>query len=226
MTLAILSAFPGAPYRQFLQEVPAVLKDRLKWPRGFVRIIDPMDPAIFLDRDGVIIENRENYVLSWEDVAFFPDALEALRHFRSSPFRIVLVTNQSAVGRGLITLQQALDLNQRVMAVVEQAGGRVDGTWMCPHAPQDHCNCRKPLPGLFHQAAAALQLDLARSFMIGDALSDLQAGRAAGVREAILVRTGRGARQARLPEAALLQPFPIFDSLAEALDHITSLIRE
>ncbi|GAP13440.1 D-alpha,beta-D-heptose 1,7-bisphosphate phosphatase [Longilinea arvoryzae] len=181
-----------------------------------------MDPAIFLDRDGVIIENREDYVLTWEDIEFFPAALEALRDFRSSPFRIVLITNQSAVGRGLITLQQALELNQRVTTTVEQAGGRLDGTWMCPHAPEDHCVCRKPRPGLLLQAAEALHLDLSRSYMIGDALSDLQAGRAAGVRETILVRTGRGARQACLPEAALLRPFPTFDSLAEALDHISS----
>lgn len=191
-------------------------------PCGFVRIIIRMEPAIFLDRDGVIIENRDEYVRSWSDVEFFPAALAALRKFSSSPFRIILVTNQSAVGRGLITLQAAEDLNRRVTAVVEQAGGRVDGTWMCPHAPQENCACRKPRPGLLLQAAGALNLDLANSYMIGDALSDLQAGRAAGVREAMLVRTGRGRRQANLPEAARLQPFPIFDSLAEALDHISS----
>lgn len=184
-----------------------------------------MDPAIFLDRDGVIIENREDYVRSWRDIAFIPAALAALREFHGSPFRIILVTNQSAVGRGLISLRQAQRLNRRVVAVVEQNGGRVDGTWMCPHAPQDQCACRKPQPGLLLQAAAALDLDLARSYMIGDALSDLQAGRAAGVREALLVRTGRGQAQAALPEAALLQPFRAFDSLAEALAHITSQSR-
>jgi D-glycero-D-manno-heptose 1,7-bisphosphate phosphatase len=184
-----------------------------------------MDAAIFLDRDGVVIENRDNYIRSWKDVEFLPVALAALRKFRSSPFRIILVTNQSAVGRGLISLKQAEELNRRVVAVIEQNGGRVDGSWMCPHAPQDHCTCRKPQPGLLLQAAAAMNLDLARSFMVGDALSDLQAGRAAGVREAMLVLTGRGQLQARLPEAALLQPFRIFDSLAEALDHITSHTR-
>jgi len=195
---------------------------RLKSPRGYLRIIDCMDPAIFLDRDGVIIENRDDYVRSWSDVEFIPAALEALRDYRSSPFRIVLVTNQSAVGRGLISLDRAQKLNQRITTVVEQAGGRVDGTWMCPHAPNENCTCRKPQPGLLLQAATALNLDMSRSYMIGDALSDLNAGRAAGVREAMLVRTGRGSRQANLPEAALLQPFRIFDSLAEALNHISS----
>lgn len=184
--------------------------------------MDRMEPAVFLDRDGVIIENRDDYVRSWSDVEFFPAALAALQSFSSSPYRIILVTNQSAVGRGLITLAQAERLNRRITAAVEHHGGRVDGTFMCPHAPQANCNCRKPRPGLLLQAAEALNLDLSRSFMIGDALSDLQAGRAAGVREAMLVRTGRGIRQAGLPEATLLQPFRAFDSLAEALDHISS----
>lgn len=184
-----------------------------------------MEPAVFLDRDGVIIENREDYVRCWDDVAFFPAALAALREFRNSPFRIILITNQSAVGRGLITLPQADELNRRVIAEIEQAGGRVDGAWMCPHAPHENCACRKPRPGLLLQAAQAMDLDLARSYMIGDALSDVQAGRAAGVREALLVRTGRGQNQARLPEAALLQPFAVFDSLAEALAHISSQIK-
>jgi len=196
--------------------------NQIESPRGFVRIMDRMEPAVFLDRDGVIIENRDDYVRSWSDVEFFPAALAALQSFSSSPYRIILVTNQSAVGRGLITLAQAERLNRRITAAVKASGGRVDGTFMCPHAPQANCNCRKPRPGLLLQAAEALNLDLSRSFMIGDALSDLQAGRAAGVREAMLVRTGRGIRQAGLPEATLLQPFRAFDSLAEALDHISS----
>ena len=197
-------------------------RNQIQTPRGFVRIMEHMEPAVFLDRDGVIIENRDDYVRSWSDVEFFPAALAALQSFSSSPYRIILVTNQSAVGRGLITLAQAEHLNWRIIAAVKKHGGRVDGAFMCPHAPQARCDCRKPRPGLLLQAAEALSLDLSRSFMIGDALSDLQAGRAAGVREAMLVRTGRGLQQASLPEAALLQPFRVFDSLAEALDHISS----
>lgn len=182
-----------------------------------------MDPAIFLDRDGVIIENREDYVRSWSDVAFIPAALKALHAAHNSPYKIVLVTNQSAIGRGLITLEQAEEINQRVVAAVTASGGRVDATFMCPHTPQEGCNCRKPLPGLFLQAAEKLNLDLSRSFMVGDALSDLQAGRTAGVREAMLVQTGRGQAQMHLTEAALLQPFHIFDSLSDAFDHILFL---
>lgn len=183
-----------------------------------------MNAAIFLDRDGVIIENRDQYVLGWEDVAFIPEALEALRNICNSPFRIVLVTNQSAVGRGLITLETVLEINRRVVEHVQAAGGRIDGTWICPHSPEENCSCRKPKPGLLLQAASAMNLNLSHSFMVGDALSDLQAGWAAGVREAILVRTGRGTHQSRLPQVADLPPFHTFDTLAEALIHICSQV--
>jgi len=183
-----------------------------------------MDAAIFLDRDGVIIENRDQYVRCWEDVAFIPAAIDALCSIRDTPFRIVLVTNQSAVGRGLITLEAALEINRRVIDHIQAMGGRIDGTWMCPHAPEANCSCRKPKPGLLLQAASAMNLDLSRSFMVGDALSDLQAGWAAGVREAILVRTGRGNHQSQLPQVAELPPFHTFDNLAEALVHICSQV--
>jgi D-glycero-D-manno-heptose 1,7-bisphosphate phosphatase len=179
-----------------------------------------MEAALFLDRDGVIIENCANYVRSCDDVAFLPAALAALRKAFASPYKIIIVTNQSAIGRGIITMAQAQIINQNIVSEIKKAGGRVDAVFMCPHTPQDQCDCRKPRPGLLLQAADQHKLDLSRSFMIGDSLADLLAGRAAGVRESILVRTGRGAVQAALPEALLLQPFPVFDSLYEALESI------
>lgn len=176
-----------------------------------------MHPAIFLDRDGVIIENRASYVRSWSDVSILPGALDALARIRSSPFKIVIVTNQSAIGRGILPIQVAQEINQRVVEAIERAGGRVDGVYMCPHAPGEDCACRKPKPGLLVQAAQALRLDLGQSLMVGDALSDVMAGQAAGVREAVLVRTGRGASQAQLPVPTGLKPFLIYNSLADVL---------
>ncbi len=174
-----------------------------------------MRPALFLDRDGVIIENRDQYVRSWDDVAFLPGALDALAALRGSRYALVIVTNQSAVGRGIITLAEADAINRRVVAEIEKNGGRVDGVFVCPHAPADACDCRKPRPGLLLQAAAALDLDLSQSVMVGDAISDLLAGQNAGIRRTFLVRTGRGAAQALLPEAADLQPFQICDALRD-----------
>jgi D-glycero-D-manno-heptose 1,7-bisphosphate phosphatase len=93
----------------------------------------------------------------------------------------------------------------------------VDGTYICPHAPNQECDCRKPKPGLLFQAARELSIDLSRSLLIGDALSDVGAGKAARLKLSILVKTGLGAQQALLPEASSLKPFPIYDTLSDAL---------
>jgi D-glycero-D-manno-heptose 1,7-bisphosphate phosphatase len=179
-----------------------------------------MHPALFLDRDGVIIENRPDYVRSWSDVVIFPHALDAMARLNSSPSKIIIVTNQSAVGRGLIPLSDAYEINTRLIAQIERAGGRVDGVWMCPHAPEDECDCRKPRPGLLLQAAATHSIDLNHSILIGDALSDLEAGRSAGIPLNILVRTGRGADQEKLASPFLLNKSNTYDNLADALDHL------
>lgn len=171
-------------------------------------------PAVFLDRDGVIIENRDRYVRAWADVAFLPGALAALARLRRAPLAVVIVTNQSAVGQGLLSRADADAINAGVLAAIRAAGGRVDAVYLCPHTDADGCDCRKPAPGLLRRAAADLDLDLSRSVLIGDALSDLAAGRAAGVGRVALVRTGRGAAQERL---AAGQRLDVFDNLADAL---------
>lgn len=178
-------------------------------------------PAIFLDRDGVIIENRANYVRTWEDVEIYPQALQALSAVQQTPYKIILVTNQSAVGRGIISLTEAQAINKRLVEVVQKENGRVDDVFMCPHAPADQCHCRKPQPGMLLQAAAKHQIDCHQSYMIGDALTDLQAGQAAGIPNIILLRTGRGLAQSQLA-AANLYPFTLFDTLLEAITHIIS----
>ncbi|MEZ4646269.1 MAG: HAD-IIIA family hydrolase [Chloroflexota bacterium] len=177
-------------------------------------------PAIFLDRDGVIIENRANYVRSWDDVEIYPQALQALTAVAHSPYKIIIVTNQSAVGRGIISLETAHTINEQLLQIIRMGNGRVDGVFMCPHAPEAQCHCRKPQPGLLLQAAAQHNIDLSESYMIGDALSDLQAGLAAGVPNVILLRTGRGQKQAQLPAAANFHPITLCDTLGDALSHI------
>src|SRR4030067_60755 len=107
-------------------------------------IIPIIQPAIFLDRDGVLIENRSSYVLRWEDVEIYPQALAALAQASSSSYKIILITNQSAVGRAIIELETALEINLRLVQKIEETGGRIDGVFMCPHKPEDHCECRKP----------------------------------------------------------------------------------
>ena len=119
----------------------------------FSGIIHAMFPAIFLDRDGVIIENVPAYVRSWADVSIFPQAVQALVRLNHSPYKIVIVTNQAGIGKGLFSQAEAESINQRLIGEIERAGGRIDGVFMCPHTPNDGCDCRKPKPGLFMQAA-------------------------------------------------------------------------
>jgi D-glycero-D-manno-heptose 1,7-bisphosphate phosphatase len=179
-----------------------------------------MNPAIFLDRDGVIIENRSNYVRSWDDVYIYPQALKALVEFSKLPFYIVIVTNQSAIGRGIITKQEADAINDRLVNEIGAAGGRIDAVYICPHAPADNCQCRKPEPGFFLQAAQEFPLSLNNSVMVGDALTDLMAAEAAGIAQRILVRTGRGEQQLQLNEASSLSPYLIYDTLLETFKHL------
>jgi D-glycero-D-manno-heptose 1,7-bisphosphate phosphatase len=179
-----------------------------------------MNPAIFLDRDGVIIENCPDYVRSWDDVQIYPQALEALKKVSRLPYSVVIVTNQSAVGRGIVSLSTAWAINEQLIEEVSMVGGRIDGAYMCPHAPWEACECRKPEPGLFFQAAKDLNLDMTKSLMVGDALSDLIAARSANVARLALVRTGRGAQQEQLVEANYIESLNVYDELAQALENL------
>lgn len=183
-------------------------------------IATPGVPALFLDRDGVIIKNRTDHVRSWDDVVFFPQALMALAQIRNWPGKIVIVTNQSVVGHGLISLPMANAINERLVQEIERMGGRIDAVYLCPHTSADDCQCRKPRPGMLHQAARALGIDMQRSIMIGDALTDLSAGRAAGVGQVVLVQTGRGRQQLRHAGVADMAPFLTYATLAEALQRL------
>jgi D-glycero-D-manno-heptose 1,7-bisphosphate phosphatase len=181
-----------------------------------------MLPAVFLDRDGVLIENRADYVRDWSQVAIFPNIFSALASLRLAGYKIVLVTNQSAIGRGLISLQTANEINQKLVDVIQSQGGHVDAIYLCPHHPEEGCLCRKPKPGLLLQAAEELSLDLSRSWMIGDAWSDLLAGQAAKLHGVAMVRTGRGNEQLLQPKPEEVGAFHIFNSISEAAQAILS----
>jgi D-glycero-D-manno-heptose 1,7-bisphosphate phosphatase len=179
-----------------------------------------MNSAVFLDRDGVIIQNRSAYVRCWEDVEFLPVALQALYLLSQSAYKIIIITNQSAVGRGIISMAQANEINDLIIQQISEAGGRVDGLYVCPHSPSENCPCRKPKPGLILQAAEELMIDLKTSYMIGDALTDLQAGQAAGIPNNILVKTGRGSDQLGSQLNRNWPPHFVVDNLSSAIEMI------
>lgn len=173
------------------------------WPRGTQdqtrwRIFNPLPTgvrAVFLDRDGVICQNHEDHVKSWEEFTFLPYVLPALQQLARTPLRIIVVTNQAMINRQLISVETLEEIHTRMVAEVQAAGGRIDAIYYCPHRPEEGCSCRKPQPGMLLQAAKDLGLELANSYLIGDAESDLLAGKAAGCRWRYLVLTGRGWQQ-------------------------------
>ena len=175
-------------------------------------------PALFLDRDGVLIENRPDYVRALDQVVFIPGAAEALAAFRRArpEWRIIIASNQAGIGRGLITRAIVDEINAAVQRHVGSAGGRIDAIYLCPHRVDEGCDCRKPKPGMLLQAAREWSLDLAHSIMVGDSASDMQAARAAGVRP-IFVQTGLPGRLAIEQAAALQLQAAVYPALANAL---------
>lgn len=174
--------------------------------------------AVFLDRDGVICENRPDHVKSWTEFRFLPGALQALRRLSAAPFSIVVVTNQAIVHRGIVPAAVVEEIHRWMIWDIQLAGGRVDAIYYCPHRPEEGCLCRKPKPGLLLQAARDLGIRLEASYLIGDALTDVEAALAAGC-QPLLVRTGRGALYAQ----QVLQRYPevqIFQDLSEAVSWI------
>ena len=136
--------------------------------------------ALFLDRDGVINEDA-GYVYRREDFVFKEDIFTALREFAKAGYALVVVTNQSGIGRGYYTLEQFDELCGFMLGEFEKEGVKIEKIYFCPHAPEADCLCRKPKPGMLIKAANELNIDLARSIMIGDKDSDVQAGQSAGV---------------------------------------------
>ena len=154
-------------------------------------------PAVFLDRDGVLIEDS-HYLGSPDRVRLIRGSAEAVAALNRAGWPVVVVTNQSGVGRGLFTFESVGDVHAHLAEQLATFGATVERFYFCPHHPEAEvtayrveCDCRKPRPGMLRAAAAELALDLARSWVVGDRVSDLEAGAAVGART-VLVRTGYG----------------------------------
>ena len=153
--------------------------DGMKVPRRFV----------FLDRDGVINVERDDYTITIEQWEWAEGALEGLQKLTEAGFGIIVITNQACVAKGLQSLEGLAKLHRYMLECIGRAGGSILGIYYCPHVTGDGCSCRKPEPGLFLKAAEHFAIPLSETFMIGDSLRDMEAGRRAGART-ILIDSG------------------------------------
>lgn len=151
-----------------------------------------MRPGLLLDRDGVINE-ESHYLHDPKDLVMIPGADKAIAAINQCHIPVAVVSNQAGIGRGLYGVEAYHAVNRAIADHLARVGARIDAWYFCPHAPQDACLCRKPLPGMLIQAAEDLGFDLCDTILVGDKESDLAAARAAGCRAA-LVRTGYGQR--------------------------------
>lgn len=179
---------------------------------------DPVgaERIIFLDRDGVLIEDR-HYIRSPGQVVLIPGAARALRLGRAAGFGLVGVSNQSGIGRGLYTEADFRAVQRQVDASLAAEGVWLDALYYCPHAPEAHCGCRKPADGLLIEAVARFRWRAEESWLVGDKAADMELALGAGL-GALLVETGQGQQESKRlaePERVTIVP-----DLIHAVDHI------
>ena len=171
---------------------------------------------IILDRDGVINVDSDEFVKSADEWLPIPGSVEAIARLSRAGWTVAIATNQSGLARGLFNVASLEAMHEKMRSLIKQAGGQISMIVYCPHGPEDGCECRKPLPGLFQQIADYFHVSLADVPTVGDSLRDLQAGASLGCKP-FLVRTGKGRRT----EAQTLPPgTQVFDSLADVAEHL------
>ena len=177
--------------------------------------------AIFMDRDGTVSEEL-GYMYHAGLFRPFPWTAEAIRKINDSGMKAILTTNQSGIARGYFKEEMVHQVHVVLHAELQRREARLDAIYYCPHAPEENCECRKPKPGMILRAAKELDLDLSRSFMIGDRYLDVQSAHSAGVRS-VLVRSGDGAEElAKYAGQAVPQPHHVAENLLRAVEAILS----
>ena len=175
-------------------------------------------PAAFLDRDGTIIFDR-NYLSSPEQVKIYSYAAESINKLRKAGFKIIVVTNQSGIGRGMFSQKEYVKVNKRFLSLLKEQGAKIDGVYHCPHIDKDKCNCRKPKPGMALSAAQKHNIDLSRSYTVGDSVRDYLLGFNTGGK-GILVLTGHGKQQQEKIKGEKVKPLAVCKTLKQAANLI------
>jgi D-glycero-D-manno-heptose 1,7-bisphosphate phosphatase len=187
---------------------------------------------IILDRDGVINHDRDDYVKSAHECIPIEGSIDAIVRLNKAGFTVVIATNQAGLAKGKFELEDLESIHEKLTELVEEMGGELGGIFYCPHHPDDHCKCRKPLPGMLDAIEAEFNTSVESCYFIGDSLRDLQAAVVKGCKP-ILVKTGNGVRtMAQLTVPGLQTHSPIveaeqvqvFADLACATDFILSVV--
>ena len=175
-------------------------------------------PVVFLDRDGVINHDSPAYIKSLAEFEFLPRSLSAIQKLAQSNIKTIVITNQSALHRGLVS-QETLDAIHTAMTTeVRNQGGRIHDIFYCPHTPQEKCTCRKPAPGMIESAQNKHRIDLSRAAMVGDSAKDIACARNAGIRYAVLVKTGNFAKAQQEMKALTVTPDQVAQDLYGAVE--------
>ena len=144
-----------------------------------------MNKAVFLDRDGVINKEKKDYVKNVSELEIFPE-IESIKLLKDLGFLVIVITNQSAINRGLTTTQNVDLIHDYIQNFLKTKGTQIDAFFYCPHRPDEYCDCRKPKPGLILKASKKMNIDLTSSWMIGDNEIDIQAGKIASCKTILL----------------------------------------
>lgn len=142
--------------------------------------------AIFLDRDGVINKKRDDYVKNWNEFEFIEGSVSAIKTLSKMGYVIIIVTNQSAINRGIISEDVLFDIHENMQAELKKHGAWVDAILFCPHRPDENCTCRKPKTGMLEKAILEFNLSVENCLLVGDSESDIQAGNALGIKTFLL----------------------------------------
>ncbi len=148
-----------------------------------------MEKIIFLDRDGVINKDRNDYVRSWAEFDFLPNVFVALRKLKELGYKVIIISNQAGVSKGLYTETSLAEMTEKMLERIKRNSGSIHAVYYCNHRDEDNCSCRKPKIGLFKQALMGKSVDLNETFFIGDSQRDIEAGRNLGCKT-ILVLSG------------------------------------
>ena len=176
--------------------------------------------TIFIDRDGVINKDpggwtKYNYVAKWDEFLFIDGAIEALKKLKEAGYRIYLVSNQGGISKGYFTQEDLDEVNEKMLSEIEKGGGKIDELYYCPHHDKDNCNCRKPKTGLIEQAMKKADFDLKNTFIIGDSIRDIEAGKRMGMKT-IFVLSGK--TPVSETKSWAIQPDSIKKDLLEAVE--------